>query len=1057
MKKRSNRGFSLVCCLLLLLLLCAGVTGFLSSTGLHRSAARQSLAKSVARSAAESAAAQAASLLAEKIAAAPDSATGWQRIRTPGTEDFYFEGTVLHLHPQASGAGPLVLPLVSRPDSSGDLLEEIPAASGVQCLGMEPWTSANSVNLNRPLFRGDQQGWIGSPETSVQRPHPFRARWIGLRSPQGAPPPPVSARYAFWMEDESFRLHLNRIQRMPDNGTATAFKPPTMERGPEAHSPGIGPEEIPMLGLLAGMRGIRPNDRGPLAVELLTLRNAFPSGTIPEIRAFNYARSGRDQVLVGDGLRFLGTLSSSALNLSRHGTQRVNLNAALGLEEKEMDWKLYAPPTAVLQRQHRRLVETIRFHAPRFGQRFYRTTSDLDRESVTSAHQEVYLNKIAANIQDLIDPDLQPTLVDSAGHIVPPGRPEAPLNADAPDGHWAQGKDSTPCLQEAVVRLRSEASSSRYKLRVDYYLEFWNPTDRDIYVCVQPSLNEPHSVGPETFVKVSNQPAWISTPSGTPLRSTRPGGQAPVQAPARDIVIDLCSGVYAQGKPVPGGVCFRAGHATVITTDPDYLKPPEQKKLSPGFSGGYNLENIYFCSKLLKGTREYEGPIGPRGTAGIKPDFRDNTEDYDTEVLLGNLRGLLDSHPAAVAMGGGARVTRPGQSRDDWYGGSLLGNGITPSQTGDPRTNNEALRYTRFLPGASTTQPDQGRYFNTVSAPRFSLGHPNDTHTNPHLQHPWPDPYKGWNRTSTGTAKNPRIAPARVANGWTGADGRFRTGIPSIGLLGDVFDPARKSGTRGSLGIEGSRGGGRTLRIGQPDDLVRGSEPRAASREWAAWRLVDFFATRSQIELPGVLNLNGISRDNGFALRALCHGLSLNLEAQASRALEPTTGIRPLATQLPLDHAGPGLHRIIRDAIELLGSRGPYTGCFRERGEWSELPAFAADSETLFQGTRTSIVFDHAREEFFRRTVELLTTRGNVFTVYCVGQAIVPPKSPEASIQILAEHWLKTTFALLPRKADGSPFGFATEDFNPDSPESVARRFTAPDYYDIRSLARSEP
>jgi hypothetical protein len=140
----------------------------------------------------------------------------------------------------------------------------------------------------------------------------------------------------------------------------------------------------------------------------------------------------------------------------------------------------------------------------------------------------------------------------------------------------------------------------------------------------------------------------------------------------------------------------------------------------------------------------------------------------------------------------------------------------------------------------------------------------------------------------------------------------------------------------------------------------------------------------------------------------------------------------------------------------LFSNRGPYTGCFQERGEWSELESFAAETETLFQGTRSSILFDHCREELFRRTIELLTTRGNIFTVYSLGQAVLKPKPPATSQQILAEHWLKTTFALLPMKSDGTPFGFPTETFDPDSPTSLSERFTAPHYYDIRILARSE-
>jgi hypothetical protein len=1061
-RQASRSGFTLVICLLLLMLLCIGATSFVAMSSGSRASAHAFAEKTIAEAAAKSAVAAAASLIAEKIAQYPDSATAWHSIRVPSAAAWDFEGTVLHLRESAvhPSSKTYLLPLVSRPDAEGNLLEEFPAQSWGAALGPDLWSDQNSVNLNAPRFYNDLQGWMGSPPSTENRashPRPFRARWVELRSvnPLDNTPEKTLSRYAFWVEDESFKVHFDLL------GKNLSAHPDTAVRGMESESPGAGPAEIPLLGLLAGLTLPQSLQRAQLALDASLFRARSPGEHLLELRALNHASSTSNGFQLGDATRFLATLSSASLNLSRHGSQRLNLNNVLGLEEPSLDWRKYAPDNATVERQVKQIVEAIRFHSPQFGERFYRTQSgsSLDSSQVQAKHREIYLHKIAANIRDTIDPDLQPTLIDSSGHVLPEKPPTSAINADVPDALWAQGKDSGPYLQEAAVRCRSEVSGGRYRLRLDYYVEFWNMGDRDIYAAPQSDVNEPHALGDHPFLRVSNQQAWLASPSGSHLKGAPSGSGDPTQHPKRDLIIDLSSGVFRNGKPVPSGVCFRAGQATVLTTDPDYLNPPKPGTRSPDFSGGYNINNIYFCSQILNGRREYTGSLPTRTTKGIKPDFRDGNEDYDTEIVLGTERGIIDSHPAAIAMGGGPRVTSTGKEREDWYGGSLLGNGLTPSQLGDPRTNNESLHYTRFLSGASTGQPDQARYFNTVSAPRFSLGHPNDLYLNPQLRFPWPDYYKGWVRTSNSTPLNPSAAftPTRPCNGKRSASGVYSPGIASIGTLGDVFDPARVVGTRGSLGIGGARGGGRTLRIGQSDDLINRNPITAASRQWAAWRLTDYLGTSSQIQTPGLININGIRRDGGAALRAACHGMVLASIAHSPKAYKPTLSLSTLNTSLALPNPAPGFHRFLREATERLENAGPLQGCFHERGEISELDLFNTDAETLVSGTKMSTVFDHSREELCRRILELVTCRGSVFTVYAIGQAVRGVQPDRSKLRVTGEHRLKTTFALLPRNADGTPFEFLSETFNPHSRSSVRERFRSPHHYDIQILEASSP
>lgn len=1069
MKKKlrpRDTGFSLVICLIVLTLLSILVVSFFATSTLERSTAKAFGNKATAQSAAETAANQAMSLLAEKIAQYPDSATVWEKVSNtaaPGaaTAPPGFEGTMLYQSdgPNKANGAVTVFPLVSRGvDTNGVLLGDVKLAN--KATAFSDWTEDNTINLNRPRFNGDKAGWIGTappkPGTvaaASPTPIPFRAKWVEVKDkPATDKTARTIARYAFWIEDESFKLNLNQLG--------------ATKRGLEKVSPGTVPFEIPYQGLLRSANAPTTVNRDAFATNVLTLRNGFYNKALLDLRSYNEVDTTYN---LGDEAKFLGTIYSGALNVSRHGSQRVNLNAVMGMSAANFDPAKYNPSTAEVQKQVDQIAETIRYHTlndttkvQKFGQRFYRTTVDKNADQVSASHVDIYLYKLAANIRDYMDPDLQPTILlkpvpgQTRPAVMPKIEPLSAINADAEGTTdiWAQGKESGVYLQEAAVRYRTVVSGGKYQLQVDYYIEFWNMGSKDVYTVAQPGITEPHVIGPNAFLRISNQQGWLSSPSGLPLQtdaSNTPLGD-PIQNPARDLVIDLTKNVAKSGTAV-SGVCFKAGQCTVITTDPNYTSVPASGGSSPAFSGGYNATNIYYCSSLLNATRTgpgkrfYTGPLRQKSDTGVKPDFRDGTQDYDTEVILGTSSGVVDSLPAAIAMGGSAQITTSA-ARDDWYGGTLLGNGTTPSQLGDPRTNNEQMVYHRFTSGASTAEPDQSRYWNTVGSPRFSLGYPNDLYVNPQNTNAWPDYYKGWVQTSTNTAINPTAAtaPAYVAD----------AKLTSIGQLGDIFDPARVPGNKGTAGIEGSRGGGRTLRIGQKDDLVDMTKLYTPSQQWAAWRLADFFSTSGELYQPGLININGLMRDNGAALRAACYGLILNVVSQNAGAATATVASRTLDSDEYGTGAPAGLQRLINQAIvRLTGTNTAAPTYFRERGEISQLDLFSAGTDLT--GVSMNDTFDRSREELVRRLLDLITTRGNIFSVYTVGQAVAEGKDAKKTQHVTGEHWMKTTFALLPKKADGSDFKVTGETFDPTTASARTTRFAKPDHYDIQLIQVSSP
>ena len=335
-------------------------------------------------------------------------------------------------------------------------------------------------------------------------------------------------------------------------------------------------------------------------------------------------------------------------------------------------------------------------------------------------------------------------------------------------------------------------------------------------------------------------------------------------------------------------------------------------------------------------------------------------------------------------------------------------------------------------------------------------------------------------------------APMPVAN----------VALTSIGQLGDLFDPSRiiESGNTG-----GSRGGGRSLKIGQHDDRWDGDET-SASRTWAAWRLVDIFSANSYnaVQQPGLINLNGVTRDGGAALRAMLTGFKFRpdtttnplgdvaLADDQSASTLSRLQIDKLITELQTRLKTPIIDPATNKASTGIWQTG--AGPFWERGELSELPGFGRtpdqykpDRSTVPKtypttpptdpSTQTDLdltgvamsskVSDRGREELFRRVVEMTTTRGNVFTVYAIGQAInqTNPNDPTTK-RVTGTQQLKVTFRLVPKtQATGTlpakDFHPGTDDsnqyvtFDPNNTSAVEARFAKPDYYEVQILSVS--
>jgi len=1141
----ASDGFSLIISLIILVLLSILVVSFITTATLERTTARAFANKAAAEIAAETATNQAISLLTERVTLHPDSATVWEALNPQASVGGYgFEGTVLYYTKHATDSDPngndsedpnlapvpstnspqlpptYMLPLVSRGNIPNDpnalpIVGDTLITNHANALGTkgdsttdptnDKWTDDNSLDLNRPRSNTDTTGWIGTkPDGRL----PYRARWVEIHgTPSGATsasPGKTISRYAFWVEDESFRVNLNLL----DNNLAAANA--NTARGSEItenaridKTKSLPPQIVGLLPIQGLLRSVRApmdtpsTDINSWAGSVRSVRNGWFGAQLFELRGFNHASlpytdpSSHKPVNypLGDGAKFLATIYSGGLNMSRNGSQRVNLNG-LGFDKD-----ISAVTDGEITKQIGQVVQTIKYHAPQFGQRFYRDQDPypytlapvtpakqqqyaaiINKANVVNATDaDTYLYKVAATIRDYIDPDNRPTLIlapttpGGQPSVAPRVKPSGAMFADDSDNiYWAQGKDGAPFIQEVVARYRTTCSSTpskTYDLRTDYYVEVWNMSNKDI---LAKDLNHP-------FLQIGDSPGWhghlTASGVGDPLTATNNTPVAGDPFENRPFTVDLLNGVKlgtAAGGPAPDGVVFKAGACTVISTDPDGLPAGGGASPTASSAGGFNAANTYYCGTILTGKRQFTGPY-PSNCNGIWMLWRDagGASDYGTAAILGNDYGYIDCAPYAVAhnnSSGSAHVTYGkstdgATSLDEVFGGSLIGNTNTASQLGDPRTNNEQLKFQRYKTGGVAAEPDVTRYPNSgTDGYRFTLGWPNANFTNPYLStttiFPWKDYYKVWTQVSPGpfnSVPNPTAdtAPAFIAN----------ENLKSIGQLGDIFDPARVLGAKGTLGIRYSRGGGRTFKIGQKDDLADTSAANAYSQQWAAWRLTDFFDTSNEIYQPGLININGVRRDNGAALRAACYGLTLKTVSQASTASTPTVTAANALDSVENDTTG--IQVLVNQAIARLNNdpsaAKPLPSYFRERGELADLSLYTDTVSTngLLSGTKMAETFDHSREELFRRLAGMITTRGNVFSVYAVGQSITV--GTNGKNVVTGEHWVKTTFALLPKKKDGTDFQVTQETFIPDDATSRATRFAKPDHYDIQLLQVSSP
>ena len=316
-------------------------------------------------------------------------------------------------------------------------------------------------------------------------------------------------RYAFWVEDESFRANVSYADGR--TGAGGTFQPNDARRDNDPSDPkakaALNSTDVSLLGLFTFLGS---TDSTTARTNLLSARTIYPGKIFPDSGA--YAHATGFNAAMDNNLRYLTTTQSAGLNLSRHGTQRLSLNAVVDPSITPTS----ANATATVQNEFDKIVGAIQFHASNFGQRFYRTTSNVDStelnkiEVTNSTYRKMYVAKVAANIIDYIDSDSIPTCIfkSDANHVN--GIVQNTANITIPIGEfsttppWAIGKDSGLYVSECAVRFSGIVSGSgaaaAYTLNTNYYIEVWNMGTRDI---------APGDLGTQAYIRIGHPPRWV--------------------------------------------------------------------------------------------------------------------------------------------------------------------------------------------------------------------------------------------------------------------------------------------------------------------------------------------------------------------------------------------------------------------------------------------------------------------------------------------------------------------------------------------------------------------
>ena len=965
----SRRASSLVTALLVLVVLSTIVLALMQSMSVERASARSVKNTLQATLLADAATDDAIQRLSSIIASGPYGAIF---VRDTNGSPYLFlakravvgTGLITRRIPLFSTAVPLAnfTNLAEPPiDSSPRAISDIDS-SGATAPRSITAAAGSIINLNSPnaVFAN---GLVGLAHGSS--PLPLPVNWIYVNDAAGR----VVGRYAYWVDDECCKLDL-RYAGQAENAA-----------GNHTRGYGTNASDLSLLALTNSPAGIAVEKiAGLLALRALT--NVSPCS--PQVQYSLSGSSGALSAAEWNRIRPFVTVFSLDDDRALDGKRRQNLNEVVSdtANAHQVEKEISAIRGAITN------------SLPNFGMRYFSSSAPSPDDRMA------YVTKLAANIRDFIDADAVATIIQPDGTAYTGNAPDfIPYEATDGDLPIAFGKESGPFLSEyfRVVRVIAPephptgASPVPITVRFAHYIELSNPTGKTINYA---------DLGPSPFVMLANRRGWNNVSGGAPS----------VLRPA-DIKIRL-----------PATLTIPAGGFVVLTTDGppfgaigassgsqhDYIGPPSNRCVVTRGSGPGHWELVNTggkASPIGGGYEDYLVEVG--AISSDRFGLQDGAPagatyaDQRERLLFGNDDGLID-YSLRIFTDTENYVGR--NARNPTWNSTFLSDASTTSKNTPNDSSNEA-RFTRgdvrsnaevsaIRSSTSACWKDGGAGYGTsLPASQESLGGTN-FNTSQALSGValW---RQGWYEYTADAAGN-----HFVLNGPIG----------SVGELGSVYDPVRYSN-------DGYRSQGATLRIGQSDSATnnRAFSSAANYTNWLGGRgsdeatradamnnaslLLDVF--RVDDTASGRINPNCLVRDpSGFVFRAALDRFKFE-SAVTNRASSALSGIA-----LDVSRAVSSLQSFATNASN---------GYLVSIGDLSRAPDFSSTNTSL-AGVSLAGVSDAGREEFMRRSANLLSTQSLAFTVFVRAEAggFIRGASGEYRFQAKASSVRETVVQLLP-------------------------------------------
>jgi len=820
------------------------------------------------------------------------------------------------------------------------------------------WCDINKTNAQFP------SGLVGlrNTFTNTNSIPLLSANWVYMKNSKGK----VIGRYAYWADDECSKIDIRYAGQAANTS------------GNHTRSNGSIFSELALTPLTNTPSSTANLTAGNLANLLAFTNNSIQALPLsPQHAQYPIAAFGNLTKAQWQSIKPFVTIYSRHDDRSLDGKRRVNLNE---LVTSTTDAAQIADQTLTIR-------DAITSNLPKFGERFY-SAANGTATTPTADHQKAYATRIAANIRDFIDTDNQATIIKgddtvNAGSSIDftwAGSPSKDL--DDNDLPKCFGKEGGLYLSEYLRIIRviepitpplDTTTEVTVRFRFAHYVELCNISQKTI------TYND---LGLKPFILIAGRSGvpWQNASKSQSFRFSDVKIYLPnnLSVPPGGFVY-----VTTDGPPWTGVQNGFLGNSQRYVVSHSDLEEPGKWKLTntPG-----NLPLANNLTGYDETYEDYQVETTIESLSEKKYNVYLNTEsetytDQVESIILANSNGIIDC--AFRIFTTLKRSLSYGDKNPLWFSTYLndpesytdkaAPNGDTSARytRGDLRSNMEIgsmLKNTTAL-GWKNAEVRYGG--DLESNTNVTLGTINYEYDKlPTYVGNFPRTWrKGWYEYTSDLAGNHFVK---------------NTNLTSLAELGYIYDPARYD-------IEGYRSMGATLRIGQSDSATN-NRARSAAADYQNWLggrgndsatnaaygknaflLMDVF--RTDTNTAGRINPNSAVRDGfGTVMRSALTNFVYESEATngassllGSQTLNPTNTIA---------------------AVRSFATNSA-NGFLISVGDLSRIPAFwgnGTSSTNIVPTVAMSAASDAGKEEFLRRTANLLTTQSLAYTVYIVGQ-----------------------------------------------------------------------